>query len=50
MMALLPPPPRQLQSRDELLDFLRSWGAENGYVTVIAHSAPARNYASIQCN
>ncbi len=49
-MALLPPPPGFFPSRADLLEFLRSWGADNGYVTVISHSAPARNYASIRCD
>jgi hypothetical protein len=49
-MALLPAPPDSFASSDDLLTYVREWGAENGYATVIAHSVPNRNYASIMCD
>ncbi len=49
-MALLPPSPALFASQTDLLHYLKVWGAENEYATVIAHSVPSRNYASVMCN
>jgi hypothetical protein len=49
-MALWPPTPCHFDSQAELLDYLKDWGADNRYLSVIAHSVHACNYASIKCN
>lgn len=47
-MSLAPPPPGEFSSRDELLDYLKDWGEQQGFAVVIGRSRPNRLW--IKCD
>ena len=47
-MSLAPPPPGEFASRDDLLEFLKDWGEQQGFAVVIGRSRPNRLW--IKCD
>ena len=48
MMSLAPPPPGEFSSRDDLLEYLKDWGEQQGFAVVIGRSRPNRLW--IKCD